>query len=114
MCLPSFDARRTTHDADLYLKILGAANEFTEGDAIVGVVASDDRSRKNARILLAHTLLADIDAHPFHQALNLLTGSAATRAFDIAQEDPATVTDAIAEDSSCCWRDGWWNPESTW
>ena len=51
-------------DTRLYQKILGAANEFKEGDAIVGVAAIDDLSRTRARKLLANTSIADIDAHP--------------------------------------------------
>ncbi len=58
--------RRTTgsFDEGLYKRLLGAANEFKEGDAIVGVSATDERSRAAARQLLASTALAAIDAHP--------------------------------------------------
>ena len=51
-------------DIRLYQKILGTANEFKEGDAIVGVAAIDDRSRLHAKELLANTRLRDIEAHP--------------------------------------------------
>ncbi len=51
-------------DRELYLKILGNANEFKEGDQIVGVAATDANERFQARTLLANTLLADIDANP--------------------------------------------------
>ena len=51
-------------DAALYKQILGAANEFKEGDAIVGVAAADDESRRNARSLLANTRVGEIDRHP--------------------------------------------------
>lgn len=54
---------RGEFDAELYKQILGAANEFKEGDAIVGVAAADERSRRNARTLLARTRLGDLDAH---------------------------------------------------
>ena len=57
---------RGGHEATLYAQVLGAANEFKEGDDIVGVAAADDASRDRARILLANTKLADIDAHPLH------------------------------------------------
>ena len=61
----SFVERQSGHfDTRLYQKILGAANEFKEGDAIVGVAAIDDLSRTRARKLLANTSIADIDAHP--------------------------------------------------
>lgn len=51
-------------DRKLYKQILGAANEFKEGDEIVGVAAADEASRQNARTLLSHTLLHEIDAQP--------------------------------------------------
>ena len=51
-------------DATFYKQILGAANEFKEGDQIVGIAAADDVSRGIARQLLASTPLADLDAHP--------------------------------------------------
>lgn len=57
---------RGSHDPRLYASILGAANEFKEGDEIVGVAAIDESSRQNARSLLANTRLADIDSHPLH------------------------------------------------
>ena len=59
--------KRGAHDAKLYAQILGAANDFKEGDQSVGVAAIDDASRTNARALLACTRLADIDANPLHQ-----------------------------------------------
>jgi ethanolamine ammonia-lyase large subunit len=51
-------------DRRLYFQVLGAANEFKEGDQSVGVAAVDDPSRINARRMLAETPLAMIDAHP--------------------------------------------------
>ena len=51
-------------DPQLYKQILGAANEFKEGDQIVGVAAADEESRSNARKLLANTRLGDLDSHP--------------------------------------------------
>ncbi|MCA9217375.1 MAG: ethanolamine ammonia-lyase subunit EutB, partial [Planctomycetales bacterium] len=53
-------------DLDTYCQVLGAANEFKEGDEIVGVAAADENSRRNARTLLSNTRLVDIDAHPPH------------------------------------------------
>ncbi len=58
--------QRGTHDTKLYARILGAANDFKEGDGIVGVAAADDASRRNARALLEKTSVADINAHPLH------------------------------------------------
>lgn len=51
-------------DPALYRQILGAANEFKEGDAIVGVAALDEQSRSRARQLLYHTRVRDLDKHP--------------------------------------------------
>ena len=51
-------------DDGLYKRLLGAANEFKEGDALVDIAALDDRERTLARQLLSHTRLAEIDAHP--------------------------------------------------
>ena len=51
-------------DEGHYRRLLGAANEFKEGDAIVGVAAADDAERQLARQLLAATRLGDINAHP--------------------------------------------------
>ena len=51
-------------DERLFKQLLGAANEFKEGDAIVGVSAADDQSRAAARKLLANTHLKSIDTHP--------------------------------------------------
>ena len=69
---------------DLYVKLLGNANEYKEGDQIVGVAASDAFSRSNARTLLANTLLTDIDANPLLSdelhGLILRTTAPATRA----------------------------------
>ncbi len=52
------------YDATIYKQILGAANEFKEGDQIVGVAAADEASRANARELLANTTIEDIVRHP--------------------------------------------------
>lgn len=51
-------------DADLYRGILGAANEYKQGDEAIGVAAADELSRQNARTLLSRTRLKDLDAHP--------------------------------------------------
>lgn len=51
-------------NSTLYFQILGAANEFKEGDESVGVAAADAASRDNARRLLAQTTIRMIDSHP--------------------------------------------------
>ena len=48
----------------LYRQLLGAANDYKEGDEIVGVAARDAEHRQFARQLLARTPLRVIDAHP--------------------------------------------------
>lgn len=45
-------------------RLLGAANAFKEGDAIVGVAALDEASRRHARALLSDTPVRAIDDHP--------------------------------------------------
>ena len=62
-----FDYIQRVHgkwDAALYKQLLGAANEFKEGDAIIGVAAVDDDARRQARGLLASTRVSEIDLHP--------------------------------------------------
>jgi ethanolamine ammonia-lyase large subunit len=51
-------------DLDLYRRVLGAANEYKEGDAILGVAADSPADRIKARELLEQTKIAQIDAHP--------------------------------------------------
>lgn len=51
-------------DVDLYRQLLGAANEFKEGDEIIGVAAADENARRLARELLSATKLNEIDQHP--------------------------------------------------
>ncbi|MEY2727809.1 MAG: Ethanolamine ammonia-lyase heavy chain, partial [Planctomycetota bacterium] len=48
----------------LYRQLLGAANDYKEGDEIVGVAARDADHRQLARQLLSQTPLRVIDAHP--------------------------------------------------
>lgn len=55
---------RGQFDVQLYQQLLGAANEFKEGDAIVGVAAADEDSRQAARRLLGKTTLQTIDRYP--------------------------------------------------
>ena len=50
-------------DLDAYRRLLAAASEFKEGDAVQGL-AADDTTRAHARRLLAATRLVDLDAHP--------------------------------------------------
>jgi ethanolamine ammonia-lyase large subunit len=51
-------------DQTLYQRVIGAANDFKEGDLTIGVGARDDATRKNARQLLANTKIKDLYEHP--------------------------------------------------
>jgi len=51
-------------DEALYRQLLGAANEYKEGDEIIGVAAPHEQARLQARALLAATRLEQIDRHP--------------------------------------------------
>jgi ethanolamine ammonia-lyase large subunit len=51
-------------DTQLYRQLLGAANEFKEGDDAIGVAAPDDGTRHMARRLLLHSTVGQIDQHP--------------------------------------------------
>ncbi|WP_373691574.1 ethanolamine ammonia-lyase subunit EutB [Hyalangium versicolor] len=55
---------RGAFDLRLYQQVLGAANDFKEGDAAIGVAAADAVSRANARTLLERTRLGELHAHP--------------------------------------------------
>lgn len=48
---------------DAYKALLGAANEFKEGDALIGVAARNEAHRRSARQILSRTTLREIDAH---------------------------------------------------
>lgn len=54
-------------DGTIYGQIIGAANEFKEGDETLGIAAKNDASRTNARILLQQTKLGDLDKNVLHQ-----------------------------------------------
>jgi ethanolamine ammonia-lyase large subunit len=51
-------------DQTLYQQVIGAANDFKEGDLAIGVGAKDDASRQNARKLLTNTKIKDLYEHP--------------------------------------------------
>lgn len=51
-------------DEKLYRQMLGAANDFKEGDEIINVAAIDSTARKCARQLLSQTTIHEIDSHP--------------------------------------------------
>ena len=51
-------------DPTLYRQVLGAANDFKEGDQAIGVGAVNEATRANARALLANTRIRDLHANP--------------------------------------------------
>ncbi len=63
--IPNYLQRvRGKWDQETYRKILGAANEFKEGDALIGVAAASDDERRTARTLLANTSIGTLRSHP--------------------------------------------------
>lgn len=58
---------RGAHDETFYKAILGAANEYKEGDEALGIHALDQATRDHARALLGNTLLGDLRARPLHR-----------------------------------------------
>ena len=44
--------------------MIGAANDFKEGDQAIGMAAADEATRGNARALLANTRIRDLHEHP--------------------------------------------------
>jgi ethanolamine ammonia-lyase large subunit len=55
---------RGNMDQSLYRQIIGAANEFKEGDLTIGVAAESQESRLNARALLSQTKIMDLFEQP--------------------------------------------------
>lgn len=55
---------RGNFDQILYQQIVGAANAYKEGDEAIGVLATDETSRENARKLLSRTKIKDLHEHP--------------------------------------------------
>ena len=51
-------------DQTLYQQVIGAANDFKEGDLTIGVGAKDEATRKIARELLANTKIKDLYEYP--------------------------------------------------
>ena len=51
-------------DQTVYQQVIGAANDFKEGDQAIGVGAVDEATRKNARALLTNTKIKDLYEHP--------------------------------------------------
>ncbi|WP_145232732.1 ethanolamine ammonia-lyase subunit EutB [Gimesia algae] len=86
------DRRRGGFDPVLYRQLLGAANEFKEGDQMIGVAAADQPSQLNARSLLTNTRIKDINAHPVYQD-NLTEYITPAKAVSTASRTIETVGD---------------------
>jgi hypothetical protein len=54
-------------DLPLYRQLIGAANEYKEGDEAAGLATSDATSRANARLLLRNTRISELRAHPLFE-----------------------------------------------
>ncbi|WNG63100.1 ethanolamine ammonia-lyase [Archangium gephyra] len=61
------DRTRGGFDPTLYNQLIGAANEYKEGDEAAHLAAADDTSRANARLLLSNTRIGDLRAHPLFE-----------------------------------------------
>ncbi len=54
-------------DQTVYQQVIGAANDFKEGDLAIAVGAVDEATRKNARALLTNTKIKDLYQHPLFE-----------------------------------------------
>ena len=54
------------NDLTLYRQIVGAANEFKEGDLTLGIAAESEQSRQNARTLLSNTKISALKKHSLY------------------------------------------------
>ncbi|WP_331371276.1 ethanolamine ammonia-lyase [Sinorhizobium chiapasense] len=54
-------------DQTAYQQVIGAANEFKEGDQAIGVGAENETTRRNARALLANTKVSDLYQRPLFE-----------------------------------------------
>lgn len=71
--------RRTSGGWDRvrYAQLVGAANDFKEGDEIIGVAANGPDHRQFARTLLSNTTLHEVNTHPIlDDAMHRTLGSA--------------------------------------
>jgi len=64
----AYVSRRTGgFDRTVYQQVIGAANDFKEGDRAIGVGAADEATRTNARALLTNTKIRDLYEHPLFE-----------------------------------------------
>jgi ethanolamine ammonia-lyase large subunit len=82
---------RGEHDPALYKAILGAANDYKEGDEALGIHALDEATRDNARVLLGNTVIGDLRAHPLHEDAVLDLIESAVDADAAAEVEPWTM-----------------------
>lgn len=80
------DRVRGAFDLTLYRQIIGAANDYKEGDEALGLAAADETSRQNARRLIANTHVGDLIDRPLYEdnvfaLINQTTDTAAQAEF---------------------------------
>ena len=76
---------------DLYRGIIGAANEFKEGDEILGVAASDDTSRSYARALILNSRIGDLVNHSLYS--DQIYGLISSTTVDVQKASELTIRD---------------------
>jgi ethanolamine ammonia-lyase large subunit len=79
---------RGEHDEVLYKAIIGAANDYKEGDEALGIHALDEATRTHARTLLSNTVIGDLRAHPMHEdaVLDLIEAAVDADAYALVEE----------------------------
>ena len=75
------------YDHEFYKAVIGAANEYKEGDEALGIAAVDEASRENARKLLGNTKVGDLADRPMLEdaVYSLVMETTDTAALDTAR-----------------------------
>lgn len=110
--------KKGTFDLTTYRQIIGAANEFKEGDQNIGVAAKDDISRKRAKRLLSNTLIGDLNSQSVYsdeldQLIRETTetskdlskwtmGELKTHILDKSEEEVKKIMPCLSSDSIGC------------
>lgn len=83
-------------DITLYRQIIGAANDFKEGDEILGLTADIEATREYARTLLANTKIAELDKHTLYKdELHELIQSTVTTNTEVQQKTVGELKEFI-------------------
>lgn len=110
--------KKGTFNLTTYRQIIGAANEFKEGDQNIGVAAIDDISRKRAKRLLSNTLIGDLNSQSVYsdeldQLIRETTetskdlskwtmGELKTHILDKSEEEVKKIMPCLSSDSIGC------------